>query len=395
MKGGIRFVLITGLLLAPGCASKAARPAAPGQVSPATTIRRPATDGESASQKQGTSIEEAKALVAEGRPLEIFSPTPAQRIEIEGWIAGDLATCWPKMWKSPFDIREALGRYERYRGEPPPDMLLTGLAPFVFAWPARAPGSSEPIPLIHPVDAAKWQAWTQRAQLTQEEMLDAQAFALELDQDSRRLTVPFRQRALIETYGFITIPLTDSPVRAQVKYQPRSSMQEALPRLERMRDHRRWGELNDVESWLIPDELRLYLAASDIMNLIRVATVNSWQVPGSLSELERYSGHVLLNLEPIDAQHADLVVEFDGEASYLFTLRYPAGVTHTIQYQINRLAWPEWLSSKLDPTGNNNKYQGKNYKPFAAFHLTSSSDAQLPVRRITASHKHEGATDEE
>ncbi|MCG3152085.1 MAG: hypothetical protein GEEBNDBF_01373 [bacterium] len=172
-------------------------------------------------------------------------------------------------------------------------------------------------------------------------------------------------------------------------------MQEALPRLERMRDHRRWGELNDVESWLIPDELRLYLAASDIMNLIRVATVNSWQVPGSLSELERYSGHVLLNLEPIDAQHADLVVEFDGEASYLFTLRYPAGVTHTIQYQINRLAWPEWLSSKLDPTGNNNKYQGKNYKPFAAFHLTSSSDAQLPVRRITASHKHEGATDEE
>lgn len=226
-------------------------------------------------------------------------------------------------------------------------------------------------------------------------MLDAQAFALVLGQDSKGLTVPFRQRATTEAYGFITIPMSASPDGAPAPYQPRASMQQANPRLEKMRNHRRWGELNDVESWLIPDELRVYLAASDIMNLIREAAVNCWRVPASLSELERYSGHVLLNLEPIDAQHADLVVEFDGDASYLFTLRYPAGVTHTIQLQIHRLAWPEWLSSKLDPTGNNNKYQGKDYKLFAAFRLTPSSDAQLPVRRIAAIHKHEGATDEE
>lgn len=307
-------------------------------------------------------------------PLVIAEPAASDLERVAAWQVADFRACSPQIWGSSLGLKAGYRDYLFSHDGSEPGQL-EDLAAYTFAWPVIVPGCASLIPL-RPLNGLREVIQENGSQVFDIGTVQAsQMIATDFQEGTLAIHHPFAEK---DGNRFVYLGDTldaDSFRLSPPPYPERTSVASAI--LPTESPEWRWTRLQQAERWAAAEDLRLVFAARTVQALIDRSARNLWHLPTSLPEIERYSGHKLINAVENGSTAPRLRLEFDGAQAYRFTLEFSGGVSHEYIYYVHKLDSVLTTSiipaERLTASGHSGAFS-----PLGALNLVSPATASLP-----------------
>lgn len=283
-----------------------------------------AADIEKTRDERGNSAREAKATLSSGAWPEFDqSGDPRQSQEVIEKLAANDEAAWlgTSGGLNIIGLQQAARVFYRIHQSPPED--VQELAPYCFAWPlASRDPSYRDVPMI--ASAGKLpefgETWTRQPNSALKLLARFSDHSLEVARPGIVQQAPNVSEKRI--YHHVASPLELSQPSGQISSRPA-----VVPEIPTSASpaERNFALMAYLQHTVQPQDARLDGARETLSGMIQIAARRANRLPDTLNAIQLDGGARLEQFQEAQPEQADIVIEFDGQQAYRYTLRLSNG----------------------------------------------------------------------